>query len=79
MDEFEVTPAMLVFARRAFDRWMRRWDFLKDGLPADDDVEQLLRNIILEAHRLGRDPDRVVDRNYLPGVADLGQRGIDNG
>jgi hypothetical protein len=40
--EVEVTPAMLSAGRKAFDWWMRRWDYLADGIPGDEDVSLLL-------------------------------------
>jgi hypothetical protein len=40
--EVIVTPEMILAGRGAFDAWMRRWDYLADGLPGDDDVSELL-------------------------------------
>jgi hypothetical protein len=45
----KITPAMIAAARDAFNRWMNRWDYLADGLPADSDVDELLRSIIVGA------------------------------
>jgi hypothetical protein len=33
-------------AREAFHAWMRKWDYLAEGPPADADVDELLRSIL---------------------------------
>lgn len=40
-DDIELAPA-----RDVFRQWMRRWDYLADGMPDQPEVDELLRNIL---------------------------------
>lgn len=50
-EETDIAPARVADCREAFHDWMRRWDYLKDGVPAEDDIDRLLRAIIVAALR----------------------------
>jgi hypothetical protein len=50
-NEVEVTPAMLSAGGQAFDQWMRRWDYLADGLPLGDEVSLLLASVFRGMYR----------------------------
>jgi hypothetical protein len=39
------SPAMVKAGRAEFERWLNRWDHLRDGLPSDEDVGELLCSV----------------------------------
>ena len=43
--KIEVTPEMIEAGRAALDQWMRRWDWLEDGAPEDEEINRLLISI----------------------------------
>jgi hypothetical protein len=52
--------------RLAFHQWMRRWDYLAEGLPGDGEIDALLRSIFLSMLR-----EKVIDDEKLAEAVEI--------
>lgn len=61
----EVTPAMIERGRHEWRRWMLRWDYLSDGVPADAEVDALLSSIFSAMAEVMRPLDSTREQPWI--------------
>jgi hypothetical protein len=42
----EITPQAVATGRAVLHSWLRKWDYLAEGMPSDDDVDLVIRSIL---------------------------------